>query len=309
MSEKDCTLVVLAAGMGSRYGGLKQLDPVGPSGEAILDYSVYDAMKVGFSKVVFIIRKDFEDVFKDKVIKKYTGYIDVDYVFQDLNDLPCPYKVPDGRTKPWGTTHAMLCTKNVINTPFAIINADDFYGRDAYATLYDYLISDEINQNNNVDVLNFAMVGFMLENTLSENGSVARGICQANQDGHLTRVEELLKVFKTDDGAEDRPEDGPVRKLSGKEPVSMNMWAFSPEVFKPLEKAFVTWLDKNVDVEKSECFIPVEMDNFIKNKIANIKVLPTNSKWFGVTYKEDKPKVMASIQDLIDKGLYPAKLF
>lgn len=305
--SKDTTLVILAAGMGSRYGGLKQLDEVGPNGEAILDYSVYDAIRAGFNKVVFIIRHDFEDIFKEKVISKYKGKIDVELAFQDINDLPQGYSVPEGRQKPWGTAHAMLATKNVVNTPFSVINADDFYGSDAYLKLHDYLISDEIGKHNGN--LNFAMVGFKLSNTLSENGSVARGICQADENGYLVKIEELLKIFKTDDGAEDRPEGQEARKLTGDEPASMNMWAFTPEIFDIFEKKFSLWLDKNINVEKSEYLIPTEIDNAMKYDDVKVRVLPTESKWFGVTYREDKPTVVQSIKDLISQGVYPEKLF
>lgn len=305
--SKKTTLVILAAGMGSRYGGLKQLDEVGPNGEAILDYSVYDAIRAGFNKVVFIIRHDFEDIFKEKVISKYKGHIDVELAFQDINDLPEGYKVPEGREKPWGTAHAMLCTKDIVNEPFAVINADDFYGRKAYVTLHDYLISEDLDSS--CAPYKFGMVGFKLSNTLSENGSVARGICQADDHGNLVKIEELLKIFKTDDGAEDRPDGAIPRKLTGDEPASMNMWAFSPEVYKILGDNFPAWLDKNINVEKSEYLIPTEIDNVIKANIAKIKVLKTDSKWFGVTYKEDKPSVVASINSLIEKGEYPNQLF
>lgn len=306
--SKDCTLVVLAAGMGSRYGGLKQLDPVGPNDEAILDYSVFDAARAGFNKVVFIIREDFKELFKEKVTNKYKEHIKVDFVFQDVNSLPKGFDLPDGRTKPWGTAHAMLAAKDAVNEPFAIINADDFYGEDAYRTVYDYL-SNEKFADASTDILNFAMLGFRLNNTLSENGCVARGICKFDENRYLTSVEELTKIFKTVDGAENRPENGDIRKLTGKELVSMNFWAFTPDIFPLIEKAFKVWLEKNINVEKSECYIPEEIDKLIKaNKVA-IKVLDTNSKWFGVTYKEDKPKVVQSIQKLIELGKYPNKLF
>ncbi|MDO5328576.1 MAG: NTP transferase domain-containing protein [Coriobacteriia bacterium] len=298
---KQATLVILAAGMGSRYGGLKQLDPVGPQGEAILDYSVYDAIRAGFNKVVFIIRRDFEEQFKNQVAKKYTGHIDVDFVFQDMNDLPEGYTAPEGREKPWGTVHAMLATKDAVNTPFAVINADDFYGADAYKALYEYLTGDELDRSHS------AMVGFKLSNTLSENGSVARGVCEKDDDGNLTKIAEYIKIFKTQDGAEDRNDQ--ITKFSGEEPVSMNMWAFDPRIFADFEKLFENWLEKNVNVEKSECFIPVEVDNLIKAGITNVKVLPTTSKWFGVTYKEDKPDVVATIKQLTRDGLYPDPLF
>ena len=239
-SVMDTTLVILAAGMGSRYGGLKQLDEVGPSGEAILDYSVYDAIQAGFTKVVFIIRHDFERLFKEKVVSKYKDAIDVELVFQDLNDLPDGYSLPEGREKPWGTAHAMLTTKEVVREPFAVINADDFYSRDAFVKANEFLSSENIDNNNGEQALQFAMVGFQLSNTLSDNGSVARGICTADENDNLVSVEELLKIFKTDDGAEDRPEGGEPRHLTGNEPVSMNMWCFTPEVFQYFEDNFIS---------------------------------------------------------------------
>ena len=220
---KDTTLVILAAGMGSRYGGLKQLDEVGPSGETILDYSVYDAIQTGFTKVVFIIRKDFSDIFEEKVASKFRDKINVELVYQDLNDLPQGYTLPEGRQKPWGTAHALLSAKNVVHEPFCVINADDFYSRSAFLKAHEFLISDELTKLSSSNVLQFAMVGFQLNNTLSENGSVARGVCVADENDKPVKIEELLKIFKTENGAEDRPEGGPNRKLSGNEPVSMNM--------------------------------------------------------------------------------------
>lgn len=306
---KDTTLVILAAGMGSRYGGLKQLDPVGSSGETILDYSVYDAIRAGFTKVVFIIRHDFEDEFKEKVASKFQDKVKVELVFQDLNDLPDGYTLPEGREKPWGTAHAMLTTKDVVHEPFCVINADDFYSRNAFVKAHDFLASGDAGAAESSEFLQFAMVGFQLNNTLSENGSVARGVCETDSSDNLTKIEELLKIFKTAEGAEDRPEGEDPRKLTGSEPVSMNMWCFTPEIFDFLEKQFTTWLDKNISVEKSEFLIPTEVDVLIKAGKAKIKVLHTDAKWFGVTYKEDKPVVVASIESLINAGEYPENLF
>lgn len=305
----DTTLVILAAGMGSRYGGLKQLDAVGPNGEAILDYSVYDAIRAGFTKVVFIIRHDFEDEFKEKVASKFQDKVKVELVFQDLNDLPDGYTLPEGREKPWGTAHAMLTTKDVVHEPFCVINADDFYSRNAFVKAHDFLASGDAGAAESSEFLQFAMVGFQLNNTLSENGSVARGVCETDSSDNLTKIEELLKIFKTAEGAEDRPEGEEPRKLTGSEPVSMNMWCFTPEIFDFLEKQFTTWLDKNISVEKSEFLIPTEVDVLIKAGKAKVKVLHTDAKWFGVTYKEDKPVVVASIESLINAGEYPENLF
>ena len=297
------TLVVLAAGMGSRYGGLKQVDPVGPSGEAILDYSVFDAVRAGFGKVVFIIRHDFEAEFKEKVGKKYEGLIPVDYCYQDINDLPAPYKVPEGRTKPWGTGHATRAARSVVKEPFAVINADDFYGRDAFEQLARFL-------SNATDgaVLGFAMVGYKLELTLSENGSVARGICDVAADGTLKGVTEMTKLVRAGDVAENRENpDAPV-KVPLDARVSMNLWGFTPGLFTELEARFPQWLAENGAKEKSEWYIPFVVDELIKEGKATCKVLPTESSWFGVTYREDKPFVMAEIKKLVDAGEYPANL-
>ena len=305
----DTTLVILAAGMGSRYGGLKQLDAVGPSGETILDYSVYDAIQAGFTKVVFIIRHDFEDEFKQKVVSKFQDKIKIELVYQSLTDLPCGYTLPEGREKPWGTAHAMLTTKDVVHEPFCVINADDFYSRNAFVKAHDFLASGEAGRAESSEALQFAMVGFKLANTLSDNGSVARGVCETDASDNLVKIEELLKIFKTAEGAEDRPEAGEPRALTGNEPVSMNMWCFTPEIFDFLEEQFATWLDRNIGVEKSEFLIPTEVDVLIKAGKAKVKVLHTDAKWFGVTYKEDKPVVVASIEELVKSGAYPASLF
>lgn len=295
------TLVVLAAGMGSRYGGLKQVDPVGPSGEAILDYSVFDAVRGGFGKVVFIIRHDFETEFKEKVGKKYEGLVPVEYCYQDINDLPAPYKVPEGRTKPWGTAHATRAARKVVHEPFAVINADDFYGRDAFAKLGAFLAEAK--------PMHFAMVGYKLALTLSENGSVARGICDVAADGSLKSVTEMTKIVRTADGAENREDPEHPVKLTARELVSMNLWGFTPELFDALEARFPAWLAANGTKEKSEWYIPFVVDELIHEGKADCKVLPTESSWFGVTYREDKPFVMAEIKKLVDSGEYPSKLF
>ena len=294
------TLVVLAAGMGSRYGGLKQVDPVGPSGEAILDYSVFDAERAGFGKVVFIIRKDFEAEFKEKVGSKYEGMIPVDYCFQDLNDLPEPYKVPEGRTKPWGTAHATRSARSIVKEPFAVINADDFYGRDAFAKLGAFLSEAKPMQ--------FAMVGYKLELTLSENGSVARGVCKVAEDGALESVTEMTKLVRAGDTAENQEDPANPVKVPLDARVSMNLWGFSPELFDELERRFPEWLAENGAKEKSEWYIPFVVDELIREGKATCKVLPTESSWFGVTYREDKPFVMAEIKKLVDAGEYPANL-
>ena len=299
------TLVVLAAGMGSRYGGLKQVDPVGPSGEAILDYSVFDAHRAGFGKVVFIIRKDFEDVFKEKVGAKYEGLLPVEYAFQDINDLPPPYTVPSERAKPWGTAHAIRAARNVVREPFAAINADDFYGRDAFAKLGAFL-----NRPVPADaLLHFAMVGYRLDLTLSDNGSVARGICQVTDGGTLSGVTEMTKLVRTPSGAENREDPAAPVVLTGRERVSMNLWGFTPALFDALEERFPAWLAANADKPKSEWYIPFVVDELIHEGRATVDVLPTDSRWFGVTYREDKPFVVSEIAKLVAAGEYPPSLF
>ena len=298
------TLVVLAAGMGSRYGGLKQVDPVGPSGEAILDYSVFDAERVGFGKVVFVIRKDFEAEFKEKVGRKYEGVLPVDYCYQDLNDLPAPYKVPEGRAKPWGTAHAIRSARAVVHEPFAAINADDFYGRDAFARLAAFLQTPAAADGK----LHFAMVGYKLDLTLSDNGSVARGICKV-EGGKLSAVTEMTRLVRVPGGAENREDEANPVRLTGEERVSMNLWGFTPELFDALEARFPAWLAKNGAQPKTEWYIPFVVDEMIHEGAADVAVLPTESRWFGVTYREDKPVVTDAIAKLVAAGEYPAKLF
>ena len=296
------TLVVLAAGMGSRYGGLKQVDPVGPSGEAILDYSVFDAIRGGFGKVVFIIRKDFEQEFKEKVGRKYEGMIPVDYCYQDIHDLPAPYQVPEGRTKPWGTAHATRSARTAVREPFAVINADDFYGRDSFAKLGAYLTSVD------PESLHFAMAAYRLDLTLSENGSVARGICDISDAGMLRGVKELTKLVKAGETAENREDPAAPVKIPLDARVSMNCWGFTPRLFDELERRFPEWLAVNGAKEKSEWYIPFVVDELIKEGRADCQVLPTDASWFGVTYREDKPHVVAAIRALVEKGEYPANL-
>ena len=300
------TLVVLAAGMGSRYGGLKQVDPVGPSGEAILDYSVFDAHRAGFGKVVFIIRKDIEQVFREQVGSKYEGLLPVEYAFQDINDLPTPYSVPDGRSKPWGTAHAIRAARNVVKEPFAAINADDFYGRDAFQKLADFLTRNPDATNGK---MSFAMVGYKLDLTLSDNGSVARGICALDADSKLKTVVEHVKLVRTPTGAHDEDPNAVEKDFTGNERVSMNLWGFTPELFTALEERFPAWLEANVAREKSEWYIPFVVDELIHEGKADVTVLPTDSSWFGVTYREDKPFVTAEIRKLVDAGEYPPSLF
>lgn len=297
------TLFVLAAGMGSRYGGLKQLDGLGPNGETIMDYSIFDAIRGGFGKLVFVIRKTFEQDFREKIISKYENHIPVEVVFQDLNDLPAGFTCPEGREKPWGTNHAVLMGKTAINEPFAVINADDFYGRDSFAVLGKAL-SEMAGKKND-----YCMVGYRVGNTLSESGSVARGVCETNAGGFLTGVVERTAIEKIDGEIQFKDENGNKVVLEEKTPVSMNMWGFTPDYFEYSEKYFIDFLKENIDKPKSEFFIPLVVNELITKGIATVKVLDTTSKWFGVTYAADRQGVVDKIQALVDAGEYPNKLF
>lgn len=296
------TLLILAAGMGSRYGGLKQIDPMGPSGETILDYSVFDAIRAGFGKVVFVIRPDFERDFRERVMGRFADRIATDCVFQTLDRLPDGFGVPEGRTKPWGTTHAVLCSRERVHEPFAMINADDFYGRESFAVLGRRLAALE------VDSSAYCMVGFTLSNTLSDHGTVARGVCRTDDRGFLTDIRELLQVRRTAEGAEDSGA-GEVVKLTGREPVSMNMWGFTPHVFPQLDDSFRGFLAAHGGEPKSECYIPMTVGELVKAGRATCEVLGTTSSWFGATYAEDKPIVQRSIRALVEAGEYPSCLW
>jgi hypothetical protein len=297
------TLFVLAAGMGSRYGGLKQLDGLGPNGETIMDYSIFDAVRAGFGKVVFVIRKDFEEDFRTIVLKKYENSIPVELVFQSLDSLPEGFTVPENRIKPWGTNHAVLMGKNVIKEPFAVINADDFYGRESFKILADYLSNLENEKDN------YCMVGYHIENTLSESGSVARGICSTDSDDYLTSVVERTYIIRdTDEKIKFKDENDQLVSVPGNTPVSMNMWGFTPEYFDYSDKQFVNFLMAEQDNPKAEFFIPSVVDHLIVTGQAKVKVLDTSSKWFGVTYAEDRGSVVEKLQDLINKGEYPERL-
>jgi dTDP-glucose pyrophosphorylase len=292
------TLVIMAAGMGSRYGGLKQIDPVGPSGEIVLDYSVFDAIRSGFGKVVFIIRPDIEADFKEVIGDKLEGKIDVEYVFQTLDNIPDGFSVPEGRGKPWGTGQAVLTAKPAVNEPFAVINADDFYGRETFEVIGRKLAETD------VESANFSMVGFYIKNTLSSNGSVARGYCDV-QDGKLSTVTEYFEI--------ERGADGQIRHTEGDmaddDMVSMNTWGFTPKLFDNLESGFVKFLEREGGELKSEYLLPELVDGLIKSGEATVAVLPSNEKWMGVTYTEDKPEVMAGIRALVDAGVYPENLW
>tara|TARA_A100001011_G_scaffold144386_1_gene152553 strand:- start:14117 stop:14998 length:882 start_codon:yes stop_codon:yes gene_type:complete len=291
----DITLLIMAAGMGSRYGGLKQLDSVGPSGETIIDYSVYDAIRAGFNKVVFIIRKDFEEDFRLKITNKYKNKIRVEFAFQDLNDLPEGFLCPEGRVKPWGTGHAILTASQLIHEPFVAINGDDFYGRESFEIVADYY------QDKNAT---YSMVAFQLDKTLSEFGGVTRGLCTVKND-LLDTIVETGELKRSESGvSSDRD-----IQLDGSEPVSMNVWGFTPDLFDHLRAMFVDFLHKEGDEMKSEYLIPTIVNNLIRSGEKDIYVLRTGSKWFGVTYKEDKPFVTQQVQSLVDRGVYPKQLF
>ena len=300
-------LVILAAGMGSRYGGLKQIDPVDDKGHKIIDFSIYDAVRAGFGKVVFIIKKENEKDFRECVGDAVSGHVEVEYVFQELDRVPEGFRIPEGRVKPWGTAHAILCCKDVVDRPFAVINADDYYGRSAFEELYRFLTTHEDDEK-----YRYAMVGYQLGNTLTENGSVARGVCVTDEDGYLQEIAERTKIVRTADGAAYTEDDGKTWvPLPLDTPVSMNMWAFSPSILKELEGALDRFFAEEVEKNplKSECYLPIELDRLLRAGKATVEVLHSADKWFGVTYKEDKPFVMESIRKLKEAGVYPDVLW
>lgn len=298
------TLFVLAAGMGSRYGGLKQLDGVGPHSETIMDYSIYDAVNAGFGKLVFVIRKSFEEDFIEKIVKKYEKRIPVELVFQEPENLPEGFKPNPERVKPWGTNHAVMMGKDVIKEPFAVINADDFYGRDSFKILADYLSNlDEYSKND------YCMVGYRIGNTLSESGIVARGIGEMDENRNLTTVVERTEVKRIDGKVSYKDENGQWVVVDDNTPVSMNMWGFTPDYFKYSEDYFVDFLKENQDNIKAEFFIPLLVNNLIISKTVKVNILDTPSKWFGVTYAADRPFVVEKLKELTDNGTYPSPLW
>ena len=296
---KKPVLVVMAAGMGSRYGGLKQIDPVDSQGHIIMDFSIYDAVKAGFEKVIFIIKKENEADFKAAIGDRLSKVIEVEYVFQDLNNLPEGFAVPEGRVKPWGTGHAILSCLGTVDAPFAVINADDYYGTHAFQMIYDYLTTHEDDEK-----YRYTMVGYVLENTLTENGHVARGVCVTDEEGYLQKIHERTHIEKKDDGATwvTIPEGST---------VSMNMWGFTESILKELQARFANFLNENLEKNPLKCeyFLPFVVDELLKEGKATVQVLKSLDKWYGVTYKEDKPVVVAAIQNLKDQGLYPEKLW
>lgn len=288
--------------MGSRFGGLKQIEPVGPNGETILEYSVYDAIRAGFGKVVFVIRESFAESFKIRFESKLAGKIKISYVYQETNMLPKGFQLPEGREKPWGTGHAVLMAKDAISEPFAVINADDFYGAEAYRVIAEYLTQAITPEK-------YAMVGYRLNNTLSEFGSVSRGICVTDENNRLTKITETHKIRPEGSEILCESEENKTIKLTGQETVSMNFWGFHPSIFENIETQFIDFLTNQINQPKSEFYIPFVVFEMIKTGLINVEVLHADSPWFGVTYQEDKPFVIEQIQNLTDRGIYPAKLW
>ena len=304
---KKPVLVIMAAGMGSRYGGLKQIDPVDKEGHIIMDFSLFDAKRAGFEKVIFIIKKENEDSFREAVGNRMAKYMEVSYVFQDINNIPEGFEVPEGRVKPWGTGHAVLSCIDEIDGPFAVINADDYYGRHAFETIYNYLSEHEDD-----DRYRYAMVGYLLKNTVTDNGHVARGICTTNEEGELVNITERTRIEKRDGKIAFTENDGETwENLPEDTLVSMNMWGFTKSILGELENRFGAFLDKNLPVNPMKCeyFLPFVVDELLKADLAEVTVLKSVDRWYGVTYKEDKETVVKAIKDLKDKGLYPEKLW
>ncbi len=304
---KKPVLIIMAAGMGSRYGGLKQIDPVDQDGHIIMDFSIYDAVKAGFEKVIFIIKKENEQDFRETIGDRMAQRIEVEYVFQDIAALPEGFTVPEGRVKPWGTAHAVLSCLSVVDGPFAVINADDYYGQQAFQMIYDYLASHE-----DTDKYQYTMVGYLLENTLTENGHVARGVCGTNADGKLTEITERVRIAKRADGPAYTEDDGATgTPLAGDTVVSMNMWGFTNSMLPEIRDRFAAFLSENLSKNPLKCeyFLPFVVDELIREDKAEVTVLKSKDRWYGVTYREDKPVVVAAIQSLKDQGLYPQKLW
>ena len=303
---KKTALVIMAAGIGSRFGGgIKQLAKLGPHGEIIIDYSIHDALKAGFDKIVFIIRRDIEADFKEVIGDRIAKIADVEYAFQELSDLPEGFTVPEGRKKPWGTGHAILAARKVVDCPFAVINADDFYGQEGFRRVHDYLV----NAQDTEDCMDLCMAGYVLGNTLSENGAVTRGVCTVDKDGCLASVNETFDIMKKDGRVTGRTEDGKEVLLQEDDAVSMNMWGLSPKFLRSLEEGFPEFLKKAEGNLKAEYLLPMIIGEQLEKNKATVKVLRTEDKWFGVTYAEDKEYVMKALKDLSDRGVYGEKLF
>jgi len=300
------TLVVMAAGMGSRYGGLKQMDPVGPSGETIVEYSIYDAINAGFGKVIFIIKEEMLEGFKATIGRKIEALVEIAYVFQRVSDVPRGCNIPENRTKPWGTGHAVMCCKDVVNTPFLVINADDFYGASTFKLIHDYLMDIKDTQ----DFYEYSMVGFKLENTLTDQGHVARGICVVDEFGYLKGIKERTQIKRFQEGVRYTEDGESYNVIQEGSTVSMNTWGFTPSIFEELGKKFSQFLEENKEnILKAEYFLPSIIDSLIAENKAKVKVLTSLEQWYGVTYKEDKLVVKAMIMQLVDKSVYPIKLW
>ncbi len=304
MAEKN--LLVMAAGMGSRYGGLKQMDPMGQDGSVILDYSVYDAVRAGFKRVVFIIKEEHRELFEERIAKRMRPYIDVDYAYQHLDDLPEGFSVPDGRSKPWGTAHAVLCARPQITGPFAALNADDYYGPSAFK-----LMSDWLDQPVSFLDTHYAMIGYQLRNTVSAHGSVARGVCKLGSQGELLRVDERTKIVQTPNGILDQSDEANVRELDPNTLVSMNFWGFPIRFLDEIESRLPAFLTDALEHNpiKAELYLPTVVTDLMESKRVSVQVLPSQDAWFGVTYQEDKPEVLRRIHDLHNRGLYPEQLW
>ncbi|MGD8501130.1 MAG: sugar phosphate nucleotidyltransferase [Phycisphaerales bacterium] len=296
-------LLVLAAGLGSRYGGLKQIDPVGPCGETIIDYSIYDALKAGFGKMLFVIMRYFEDAFKEKVSSKFDSFVETAYAYQELDACLGGFEPTEGRAKPWGTAHAILVGKDVIHEPFAVINADDYYGANSFKAIARFIAAKDVSSNY------YAMVGYTLGNTLSEYGAVSRGVCECDEHMFLKRIVERGEIEKVADGARYFDADGTAHSLTGNEVVSMNLWGFQPSVFHHIQSQFGRFLRDHGDNKSSELFIPSVVDDLVKSGEATVKVLPTDDPWFGVTYRKDSLTAIRCIRRLIDEGVYPERLW
>jgi len=298
------SLVILAAGMGSRYGGLKQVDRFGPSGETLVEYSIYDALRAGFGKIVMVVRKEFVNDFKDLILSKALKKADIDFVYQELENIPRGLSVPPDRAKPWGTGHAVLVAERKISTPFAVINADDFYGSDSYKVMADFLTQP---QSGGIDI--YCVVGYQLENTLSESGHVSRGVCVADEHGFLNSIIEHKKIFREGPVIKSQLDDTHFARFTGKEIVSMNLMGFMPSMFKQLKSQFITFIQSNIDNLSAEFYLPSVVNEVVKEGTARVKVLQTAEKWFGVTYKEDRPMVINNLIKLLEEGVYPVNLW
>lgn len=304
---KKPVLVIMAAGMGSRYGGLKQIDPVDEYGNIIMDYSIYDAKRAGFEKVVFIIKKENEEVFKEAVGNRMAQYMEVEYVFQDINNIPEPFAVPEGRVKPWGTAHAVLSAIDAVDGPFAVINADDYYGRNGFQVIYDYLSTHEDDEKHR-----YAMVGYQLKNTVTDNGHVSRGICEINEDGQLVSITERTKIEKREDKIAFTEDDGASWTFVDENTlVSMNMWGFTRSILEEIKAGFAAFLEKGLQENPMKCeyYLPSVVSDLLEQDKATVAVLESTDKWYGITYKEDKPMVVEAMKEMKEQGIYPEKLW